>query len=58
MRDAYSGYARILHPDACLDPALADLAEMREAVFIRLSAAHETLRHPASRASYERAFEP
>ena len=58
VRDAYSGFARILHPDACLDPALADLAEMREAVFIRLSAAHETLRHPASRASYERAFEP
>ena len=58
VRDAYSGFARILHPDASLDPALADLAEMREAVFIRLSAAHETLRHPASRASYERAFEP
>ena len=58
MRETYAGYARILHPDASLDPALDDLREKREAVFIRLSAAHETLRHPDSRASYERAFEP
>ncbi len=58
VRETYAGYARILHPDACLDPALDDLREKREAVFIRLSAAHETLRHPDSRASYERAFEP
>ncbi len=58
IRETYAGYARILHPDACLDPALDDLREKREAVFIRLSAAHETLRHPDSRASYERAFEP
>jgi tetratricopeptide (TPR) repeat protein len=58
VREAYAGFARILHPDAVLDPALADLSEMREAVFIRLSTAHETLRNPASRASYERAFEP
>jgi len=58
IRETYAGYARILHPDACLDPALDDLREKREAVFIRLSAAHETLRHADSRASYERAFEP
>ncbi len=58
IRETYAGYARILHPDASLDPALDDLREKREAVFIRLSAAHETLRHPDSRASYERAFEP
>ena len=58
VREAFTGFARILHPDAVLDPALADLSEKREAVFIRLSAAHETLRNPASRASYERAFEP
>jgi tetratricopeptide (TPR) repeat protein len=58
VRETYAGYARILHPDACLDPALDDLREKREAVFIRLSAAHETLRHSDSRASYERAFEP
>ena len=58
VRETYGGYARILHPDANLDPALDDLREKRAAVFIRLSAAHETLRHPDSRASYERAFEP
>jgi serine/threonine protein kinase/tetratricopeptide (TPR) repeat protein len=58
IRETYAGYARILHPDASLDPVLDDLREKREAVFIRLSAAHETLRHPDSRASYERAFEP
>jgi tetratricopeptide (TPR) repeat protein len=58
VREAYGAYARILHPDASLDPALDDLREKREAVFIRLSAAHETLRHADSRASYERAFEP
>jgi serine/threonine protein kinase/tetratricopeptide (TPR) repeat protein len=58
VREAYSRYARILHPDAILDAELADLSEKREAVFIRLSAAHETLRNPATRASYERAFEP
>ena len=58
VREAYARFARIVHPDAILDPALVDLSEKREAVFIRLSAAHETLRNPASRASYERAFEP
>ena len=58
VREAYARFARIVHPDAILDPALADLSEKREAVFIRLSAAHETLRNPASRVSYERAFEP
>jgi hypothetical protein len=58
VRDAYIGFARVLHPDACRDSALADLREKREAVFIRLSEAYETLRDPASRTAYERAFEP
>jgi tetratricopeptide (TPR) repeat protein len=58
IREAYGGFARVLHPDACHDPALEDLREKREAVFIRLSEAHEVLRDPASRAEYERAFEP
>jgi curved DNA-binding protein CbpA len=58
VRQAYAGYARLLHPDAALDPALADLREKREEVFIRLSAAHETLRYAESRAAYESAFEP
>ena len=54
VRDAYIGFARVLHPDACRDEALADIREKREAVFIRLSEAYETLRDPASRAAYER----
>jgi tetratricopeptide (TPR) repeat protein len=58
VREAYTGLARMLHPDAFLDPALADLREKREAAFIRVSEAYETLRDPASRAEYERAFEP
>jgi len=58
VREAYAAFARVLHPDACRDPALADLREKREATFIRLSAAYETLRDPAARAEYERAFEP
>jgi hypothetical protein len=58
VRDAYIGFARVLHPDACRDGALADIREKREAVFIRLSEAYETLRDPASREAYERAFAP
>ena len=58
VREAYIGFARVLHPDACRDAALADIREKREAVFIRLSEAYETLRDPASRAAYERAFAP
>jgi serine/threonine protein kinase/tetratricopeptide (TPR) repeat protein len=58
VREAYGAFARILHPDASRDPALEDLREKREAVFIRLSEAHEVLRDEASRAKYERAFEP
>jgi len=58
VREAYARFARILHPDASLDPALASLREERAAAFIRVSDAYETLRDPASRAQYERAFEP
>ena len=58
VREAYLGFARILHPDACRDPGLDDLREKREAVFMRLSEAYEVLRDPASRAAYEHAFEP
>ena len=58
VREAYAGFARVLHPDACRHPALADLREKREAVFIRLSEAYETLRNPESRAAYAKAFEP
>jgi hypothetical protein len=58
VSEAYGGFARILHPDACQGLALDDLREKREAVFIRLSEAYEVLRDAASRAAYERAFEP
>jgi curved DNA-binding protein CbpA len=58
VREAYGGFARVLHPDACRDPALEDLREKREAVFVRLSEAYDVLRDAASRAKYERAFEP
>ena len=57
VREAYAGFARILHPDVCRD-GLEDLREERDAVFIRLTAAYEVLRDPASRAAYERAYEP
>jgi hypothetical protein len=58
LRDVYATYARLLHPDACRDPALEDIREEREAVFIRLSEAIEVLRDPVARAAYERAYEP
>jgi len=58
VREAYARAARVLHPDACCHPALADLEEKKEEVFIRLSEAYETLRDPESRAAYERAFVP
>jgi len=53
LRSAYARLARTLHPDACQDPALADLAVQRETVFRRVCQAYETLRDPDSRARYE-----
>jgi serine/threonine protein kinase len=58
IREAYLRLARVLHPDAGQGSALADLAREREAVFIRVSEAHQTLRDPSSRAAYEQAVEP
>ncbi len=58
VREAYLRLARVLHPDAAGGSALADLAREREAVFIRVSEAHQTLRDPSSRAAYEQAVEP
>jgi tetratricopeptide (TPR) repeat protein len=57
IREAYGHFARLLHPDACRDPSLADIREKREAVFFRLSEAYETLRDSVTRAKYEAAFE-
>jgi curved DNA-binding protein CbpA len=58
VKEAYFRMARRFHPDTPLDPALADLRPKRENVFLRLAAAYETLRNPASRAQYERMVEP
>jgi serine/threonine-protein kinase len=58
VRAAYSRLARVLHPDACPDPGLDDLREMRQAAFIRISEACEALRDPKERARYEEAFAP
>ncbi len=58
VKEAYFRLARPCHPDATLDPSLEDLREKRNAVFIRLGEAYETLRNPASRARYESAFSP
>jgi curved DNA-binding protein CbpA len=58
VKEAYFRMARRFHPDTPLDPALADLRPKRENVFLRLAAAYETLRNPASRAQYERMVDP
>jgi len=56
LRAAYALLARALHPDACGDPALADLNDQRELVFFRVCQAYETLRDPQARTVYERDF--
>jgi hypothetical protein len=58
IRDAYAGFARVLHPDASRPPGLEDLSETRGAVFVRVTEAYHVLRDPESRAAYERTHEP
>jgi curved DNA-binding protein CbpA len=53
LRAAFARLARILHPDACRDPILAEVSEQREAVFVRVREAYEALRDPKHRAEYE-----
>jgi tetratricopeptide (TPR) repeat protein len=53
VKEAYFRLAKRFHPDAHHDPALADLGDKLEAVFIRLGRAYEVLRNPRSRSSYE-----
>ena len=53
VREAYFRLARRFHPDVHHDPALADLRDAIEAVFVRLGEAYEALSNPRSRASYE-----
>jgi curved DNA-binding protein CbpA len=52
LRAAFARLARMLHPDACRDPILAEVGEQREAVFARVREAHEALRDPRHRAEY------
>jgi tetratricopeptide (TPR) repeat protein len=53
LRAAYARLARILHPDACRDPILAEVDGQREDVFVRVREAYETLRDPKTRSEYE-----
>jgi curved DNA-binding protein CbpA len=53
VKEAYFGLAKRFHPDVHHDPALADLRDKLEAVFIRLGEAYEVLRSPTARARYE-----
>jgi len=53
VKEAYFQLARKYHPDTHHDPAMDDLGEKLEAVFIRLGQAYEVLRNPRTRASYE-----
>ena len=53
IKEAYFRLARRFHPDVHHDPALSDLRDRLEAVFIRLGEAYEVLRNPRTRASHE-----
>ncbi len=53
VKEAYFRLAKRFHPDAHHDPALVDLKDKLEAVFIRLGKAYEVLRNKRSRSSYE-----
>jgi curved DNA-binding protein CbpA len=53
VKEAYFQLARRFHPDTHHDPAMDDLGDKLEAVFIRLGQAYEVLRNPRTRASYE-----
>jgi serine/threonine protein kinase len=58
VKEAYFRLAKPFHPDAYRDLPLEDLKDKRQAVFIRLGEAYDTLRNPESRARYERQYAP
>jgi tetratricopeptide (TPR) repeat protein len=49
IRQAYARLARVLHPDAPLDPSLEELRPLRPAAFVQLGQAVETVRSPSFR---------
>jgi uncharacterized protein DUF4388/DnaJ-like protein len=53
VKEAYFRLAKRFHPDVHHDPAMADLRDKLEPVFIRLGEAYEALRNPERRARYE-----
>jgi tetratricopeptide (TPR) repeat protein len=57
VKEAYFRMAKRFHPDVHHAPALSDLRDKLEAVFIRLGDAYEVLRNPRIRASYEKALD-
>jgi serine/threonine protein kinase/cytochrome c-type biogenesis protein CcmH/NrfG len=52
VKEAYFRMAKPFHPDTHLHPRLSELQEKRDAVFVRLGHAYETLRTTAGRARY------
>ena len=58
VKEAYFRLARRFHPDVHHDPALADLRDKIEAIFVRLGEAYEVLRNPRIRAKYESQIAP
>jgi tetratricopeptide (TPR) repeat protein len=53
VKQAYFRLAKRFHPDVHHDPALSDLRDRLEAVFIRLGEAYDVLRTARSRSAYE-----
>ena len=53
IKDAYFRLARTFHPDAALANSLLDLKEKRNAVFVKLGEAFDSLKTAAGRAAYE-----
>jgi tetratricopeptide (TPR) repeat protein len=54
VKDAYFRLAKRFHPDAHhREVVLEDIKDKLQAIFIRLGEAHEALRNPRTRASYE-----
>jgi len=58
VKEAYSRLARRLHPDIHHDPALADLREKIEALFMQLNVAYSVLSQPRARDAYEATLYP